>query len=156
MTSSSTQKFSLWTLSAMVVGSMVGEGIFSLPQTFGRVTGVFATLIAWAVAGVGVLMLALVFQTLAQRKPDLDAGVYAGKDPLGFELTREAKPFVEVVAESLGLKKLQMVETGGNGYAKGRQQWDSGNNVVALSPDGVVAYDGNTTPTPTPFSARKR
>jgi arginine:ornithine antiporter/lysine permease len=77
MTSSEAQKFSLPVLTAMVVGSMVGAGIFSLPQTFGRVTGVFGALIAWAIAGVGMLMLALVFQTLAQRKPDLDAGVYA-------------------------------------------------------------------------------
>ena len=77
MTPSSTQKFSLLTLTAMVVGSMVGAGIFSLPQTFGRVTGVFGSWIAWAIAGVGMLMLALVFQNLAQRKPDLDAGVYA-------------------------------------------------------------------------------
>jgi arginine deiminase len=51
---------------------------------------------------------------------------------------------VEVVAESLGLKKLRVVETGGNTYAKERQQWDSGNNVVALSPGVVVAYDRNT------------
>jgi arginine:ornithine antiporter / lysine permease len=77
MASSEAQKFSLPVLTAMVVGSMVGAGIFSLPQTFGRVTGVFGALIAWAIAGVGMLMLALVFQTLAQRKPDLDAGVYA-------------------------------------------------------------------------------
>jgi arginine:ornithine antiporter / lysine permease len=77
MTTSSEQKFSLWTLSAMVVGSMVGAGIFSLPQTFGRVTGGFGALIAWAVSGFGMLMLAMVFQSLAQRKPDLDAGVYA-------------------------------------------------------------------------------
>jgi arginine:ornithine antiporter/lysine permease len=77
MTTSSEQKFSLWTMTAMVVGSMVGAGIFSLPQTFGRVTGVFGSLIAWAISGFGMLMLALVFQNLAQRKPDLDAGVYA-------------------------------------------------------------------------------
>ena len=67
-----------------------------------------------------------------------------GKKRTGMELTRETKPFVEVVAESLGLKKLRVVETGGNTYAKERQQWDSGNNVVALSPGVVVAYDRNT------------
>ena len=77
MTTEATQKFSLPVLTAMVVGSMVGAGIFSLPQTFGRVTGVYGALLAWVIAGVGMLMLALVFQTLAQRKPDLDAGVYA-------------------------------------------------------------------------------
>lgn len=52
------QKFALPTLTAMVVGSMVGAGIFSLPQTFGWVTGGLGALIAWAIAGGGMLMLA--------------------------------------------------------------------------------------------------
>lgn len=64
-------------LTGMVVGSMVGAGVFSLPSNFGRATGVLGALIAWAVAGAGMLMLALVFQQLAVRKPDLDAGIYA-------------------------------------------------------------------------------
>lgn len=71
------QRFSIWTLTAMVVGSMVGAGIFSLPQTFARETGPFGAMIAWAIAGVGMLMLAFVFQTLSLRRPDLDAGIYA-------------------------------------------------------------------------------
>jgi arginine:ornithine antiporter/lysine permease len=76
---SSTQekKFSLLTLTAMVVGSMVGAGIFSLMATFGRATGPFGALIAWLIAGSGMLMLAFVFQTLAQRKPDLDNGIFS-------------------------------------------------------------------------------
>ncbi len=69
-------RLSLWSLSALVVGSMVGAGIFSLPATFGRATGGFGALIAWGIAGGGMLMLACVFQTLAQRKPDLDSGVF--------------------------------------------------------------------------------
>ncbi|NTS33443.1 amino acid permease [Phyllobacterium sp. BT25] len=77
MTSTSETKFSVWALMAMVVGSMVGAGIFSLPQGFGRVTGPFGALIAWSIAGVGMLMLAFVFQVLSRRKPDLDAGIYA-------------------------------------------------------------------------------
>jgi arginine deiminase len=64
--------------------------------------------------------------------------------PPGLEVTLESKPFLEVVAEALGLKKLRTVETGGNAYAAERQQWDSGNNVVALSPGVVFAYDRNT------------
>jgi len=71
------QKMPLMTLTAMVVGSMVGAGVFSLPRNFGQATGVFGAVIAWVVAGVGMLMLAFVFQTLAVRKPELDAGVYA-------------------------------------------------------------------------------
>ncbi len=71
------QKLPLMTLAAMVVGSMVGAGVFSLPRNFAQATGVYGALIAWAIAGTGMLMLAFVFQTLAVRKPDLDAGVYA-------------------------------------------------------------------------------
>jgi arginine deiminase len=60
------------------------------------------------------------------------------------DVTEETKPFVDVVAEALGLKKLRVVETGGDVVARERQQWDSGNNVVALSPGVVMAYDRNT------------
>jgi arginine:ornithine antiporter/lysine permease len=73
----STQKMALPMLTAMVVGSMVGAGIFSLPRTFGAATGPVGALIAWAIAGGGMYMLARVFQALAERKPDLDAGVFA-------------------------------------------------------------------------------
>lgn len=65
------------TLTTIVVGSMVGAGIFSLPRQFAAETGVAGSLVAWSVAGFGTLMLALVFQMLAVRRPDLDAGVYA-------------------------------------------------------------------------------
>ncbi|PSB62984.1 arginine-ornithine antiporter, partial [filamentous cyanobacterium CCP1] len=70
------QTLSVWALTALVVGSMVGAGIFTLPASFGRATGVAGALIAWLIAGVGMLMLAFVFQNLAQRKPDLDSGVF--------------------------------------------------------------------------------
>src|SRR5262247_3125748 len=64
-------------LTAMVVGSMVGAGIFSLPRTFAGATGPIGALIAWAIAGTGMYMLARVFQSLAERKPDLNAGVFS-------------------------------------------------------------------------------
>lgn len=62
----------------------------------------------------------------------------------GYELTKETEPFTKVVASALGLKKLRVVETQGNAYARQRQQWDSGNNFVCLEPGVVVAYDRNT------------
>lgn len=71
------QKLSLGALIALVVGSMIGSGIFALPSAFGRSTGGLGALIAWAIAGTGMLMLALVFQTLSRRRPDLDTGIYA-------------------------------------------------------------------------------
>jgi arginine:ornithine antiporter/lysine permease len=69
-------KMSVPTLTAMVVGGMVGAGVFSLPARFGVATGILGSLIAWAVAGTGMLMLAFVFQNLAIRKPQLDSGVF--------------------------------------------------------------------------------
>ena len=77
VTSERTEKFSLFALTSMVVGSMVGAGIFSLPRAFATATGPFGAIIAWAIAAAGMYTLARVFQALAERKPDLDAGVYA-------------------------------------------------------------------------------
>ena len=76
---STDKKISLPMLTAMVVGGMIGAGIFSLPRTFAIATGPFGAVIAWIIAGTGMYMLARVFQSLAERKPDMDAGVYAIK-----------------------------------------------------------------------------
>jgi arginine deiminase len=55
-----------------------------------------------------------------------------------------SRAFVDVVAEALGLPELRVIETGGDVYASERQQWDSGNNAVALEPGVVFTYDRNT------------
>jgi arginine:ornithine antiporter/lysine permease len=72
-----THKLRLGALTALVIGSMVGGGIFSLPQNMAASADVGAVLIGWVITGIGMLMLAFVFQTLAVRKPNLDGGVYA-------------------------------------------------------------------------------
>lgn len=77
MSESAVQKIALPALVAMVVGSMIGSGIFTLPSRFAAATGVYGALIAWVIAGGGMLMLGLVFQFLAQRKPDIDSGIFA-------------------------------------------------------------------------------
>lgn len=64
--------------------------------------------------------------------------------PYGMDVRRENKSFLDVVAESLNLKQLRVVETGGNSFAAEREQWDDGNNVVALEPGVVIGYDRNT------------
>jgi len=50
----------------------------------------------------------------------------------------------DVVKEALGIPKMRVVDTGGNAWQAQREQWDDGNNVVALEPGVVVAYDRNT------------
>ncbi|MDZ7839313.1 MAG: arginine deiminase [Gammaproteobacteria bacterium] len=60
-----------------------------------------------------------------------------------FDVTVEKDHFLKVVARALGLKKLRTVTTGGDAYAQDREQWDDGNNVLALEPGVVVAYERN-------------
>ncbi|AYM82857.1 arginine deiminase [Agrobacterium radiobacter] len=62
----------------------------------------------------------------------------------GVELHKDKGSFVETVRDSLGLKKMRVVETGGNDYMRERTQWDSGANLVCASPGVVYAYDRNT------------
>lgn len=59
-------------------------------------------------------------------------------------LVEETTHLFELAANALGLKKLNIVQTGGDAYNQEREQWDDGNNVVALEPGVVVAYDRNT------------
>ena len=67
----------LATLVSLIIGSTLGSGIFALPQNIGSVAGPGAMLTGWVIAGVGMLAIAFVFQILAQRKPELDSGVYS-------------------------------------------------------------------------------
>ena len=64
-------------LMALVVGSIIGSGIFGLPQNMAVGASAGAIVIGWAITGVGMLMLAFTYQMLALRKPELDNGVYA-------------------------------------------------------------------------------
>jgi arginine deiminase len=56
---------------------------------------------------------------------------------------REDESFVSAIEDALGLKKLRIVGTGGDAWQQEREQWDDGNNVVALAPGVVVGYQRN-------------
>jgi arginine deiminase len=60
-----------------------------------------------------------------------------------FHVTEE-KGLIPAVADALGVSKLRVVETGGDAYQQEREQWDDSNNVVAMEPGVVVAYERNT------------
>lgn len=70
-------------------------------------------------------------------RPEDDGGVHVTDEGRG--------RFLGVVAGALGLADLRVIETGGDVYESERQQWDSGNNAVALEPGVVFTYDRNTT-----------
>jgi len=57
---------------------------------------------------------------------------------------QDPRPLFEVVAEVLGYKSLEVIPTGGNDPAeREREQWNDGNNVLAISPGVVIGYDRN-------------
>ena len=67
----------LWSLTGLVVGSMIGAGIFNLVQGTAEAAGPLATIIAWLITGVGMIFLILSFRNLTIKKPKLNAGVYS-------------------------------------------------------------------------------
>ena len=64
-------------LTALVVGSILGSGIFGLPQNMAAGAGAGAIIIGWCITGFGMLMLARTYQMLSMQKPELNNGVYA-------------------------------------------------------------------------------
>ena len=66
-----------------------------------------------------------------------------GSGPTGIDVTEEKESFLRVVQQALGLQKLRVVSTGGDSYEAEREQWDDGNNVLAIEPGVVIAYDRN-------------
>ncbi|MEF1254971.1 basic amino acid/polyamine antiporter [Vibrio sp. M260112] len=69
-------KLGLSSLTAIVIGSMIGAGVFSLPQNMASVASPAAVMIGWTITGVGMIFLALSFQTLASHRPNVDSGVF--------------------------------------------------------------------------------
>jgi arginine deiminase len=82
----------------------------------------------------------------AKAKGKGKGGKGAGPDhgDAGYEIRADEGTLLDVVQQALGIRKLRIVETGGDAYEAQREQWDDGNNVVALAPGVVVAYDRNT------------
>lgn len=64
-------------------------------------------------------------------------------DEKGVRIVEETGSFLEVVASALKIGKLRVIETGGDSFEAEREQWDDGNNVFALEPGVVIAYDRN-------------
>jgi arginine:ornithine antiporter / lysine permease len=73
----SPSKLTLSMLIALTIGSMIGSGIFNLPQNMAAHAGGEAILIGWLITGAGMLTLCFIYQTLAINKPDLNNGIYA-------------------------------------------------------------------------------
>jgi arginine deiminase len=70
--------------------------------------------------------------------------IHATDDEGGYDVRRDDAPLLEVVKDALDIKNLRVIATGGDFYEAEREQWDDGNNVLALEPGVVIAYDRNT------------
>ncbi len=70
------KKLGLSALTALVLSSMLGAGVFSLPQNMAEVASPAALLIGWAITGVGILLLAFAMLILTRIRPDLDGGIF--------------------------------------------------------------------------------
>ncbi|QKJ87223.1 Arginine:ornithine antiporter [Paramixta manurensis] len=70
------KKLGLTALTALVLSSMLGAGVFSLPQNMAAVASPAALLIGWAITGVGIIFLALALLLLTRLKPELDGGIF--------------------------------------------------------------------------------
>jgi arginine deiminase len=61
------------------------------------------------------------------------------------ELTvRGPRPFLEAAAQAMGIDRLRVIDTGLDPVTAEREQWDDGNNTLALAPRLAVAYERNT------------
>lgn len=69
-------KLGIFGLSGIVVSSMVGGGIYSLPQNMAQSAAVGAVIVAWLVTGIGMYFIANTFRVLSNAKPDLTSGIY--------------------------------------------------------------------------------
>lgn len=69
-------KLGVGALTALVIGSMIGAGVFSLPQNMASVASPVAVMIGWTITGIGMIFLALSFQKLTELKPEIDSGVF--------------------------------------------------------------------------------
>lgn len=82
------------------------------------------------------------FKEVAEELVCYDIRPGKGAAPLNFR--HDPRPIFDIVAEVLGYKKLQIVPTGGStGEERAREQWNDGNNVLALRPGVVIGYDRN-------------
>ncbi|QJC37901.1 amino acid permease [Enterobacteriaceae endosymbiont of Donacia bicoloricornis] len=78
------KKLNLISLTSLVLSSMLGAGIFSLPQNMAMVAGPLALIIGWIITGIGIIFLATTLLLLNKLKPNLQGGIFSyAKDGFG-------------------------------------------------------------------------
>ena len=125
-------------LVALVVGSTIGSGIFGLPQNMAAGAGAGAILIGWEITGLGMLMLALVYQMLALRKPELNNGVYAYARALSGEYVGFNSAWGYWISAWIGNVGYLVAAFGALGYFY--PAFGDGNSLTAIIGASVVVW----------------
>ena len=125
-------------LVALVVGSAIGSGIFGLPQNMAAGVGAGAILISWAITGIGMLMLAFVYQMLALRKPELDNGMYAYARALSGEYAGFNSAWGYWISAWIGNVSYLVAAFGALGYFY--PAFGAGNSLTAIIGASVVVW----------------
>ncbi|ASK28223.1 basic amino acid/polyamine antiporter [Neisseria chenwenguii] len=129
---SSKSQIGLTALTALVISSMIGSGIFSLPQNMAAAAGSQALLIGWLITGAGIMFLGVSFACLAKLKPDLDGGIYTyARDGFG-DLMGFFSAWGYWLCTTVGIVGYLVVAFEGIG-------------TLVDTPDAVVFGKGNTT-----------
>ena len=129
------------------------QGVSQLARRLFASGGITRVLAAQLPKSRGAMHLDTVFsfcrEDLVTVFPDVTDGIRThslrpGSRDGSIDVRLESEPFLTVVAQAIGLPKLLAVATGGDAYEVEREQWDDGNNLLALAPGVVMAYNRNT------------
>ncbi|SEQ75093.1 arginine:ornithine antiporter / lysine permease [Pseudomonas cuatrocienegasensis] len=123
---------------ALVVGSIIGSGIFGLPQNMAAGAGAGAIVIGWTITGIGMLLLVRVYQTLSRRKPELDNGVYAYARALSGEYVGFNSAWGYWVSAWIGNVGYLVAAFGALGYFF--PVFGSGNSPAAIAGASIVLW----------------
>lgn len=136
-------RIGLTALTALVISSMIGSGIFSLPQNMAAVAGSQALLIGWLITGVGIIFLGMSFACLASLKPELDGGIYTyARDGFG-ELMGFLSAWGYWLCTTVGIVGYLVVAFEGVGTfvdVPGAVVFGKGNTLAAFVGESVVAW----------------
>lgn len=136
-------RIGLTALTALVISSMIGSGIFSLPQNMAAVAGSQALLIGWLITGVGIIFLGMSFACLASLKPELDGGIYTyARDGFG-ELMGFLSAWGYWLCTTVGIVGYLVVAFEGVGTfvdAPDAVVFGKGNTLAAFVGESVVAW----------------
>ena len=131
-------KLGLGLLVALVVGSIIGSGIFGLPQNMAAGAGAGAILIGWTITGIGMLLLVRVYQMLSLRKPELDNGVYAYARALSGEYVGFNSAWGYWVSAWIGNVGYLVAAFGALGFFF--PEFGSGNSPAAIAGASIVLW----------------